>query len=335
MSDSTPPLGTHAVDDEQVGRQRWSSLEGELIDLTSRYEATQDLYLGIPAPELEATVSRFSAGKPNGSYLTLSEHISQLSGFARLASNVQAQANYLRTLLFLLIKRFLKEGAVSEIKLPAYADVLFGKEARRILKCLNGVAPYEFTLSSETYQKDLAICSGKLIPAGCQVVEASGVPRRILLSGGRRQFIRSARFFLCRFHGFSPTFEIHLHMPNRHLFSQAGRNLCYQLVADLLHLNPQFKGLHGSSWFYDPALKEVSPHLTYVGDVPKGAGGEAFYVGAEGEHSAAFQTSKTRRDRYQAGEYSPRTYLLAWPTEGLKRHTSQLSRSAIYEYLQS
>jgi len=37
--------------------------------------------------------------------------------------------------------------------------------------------------------------------------------------------------------------------------------------------------MFGSSWFYDPLLADISPHLNYLRDVPMAGGAELFFVG--------------------------------------------------------
>ena len=47
-------------------------------------------------------------------------------------------------------------------------------------------------------------------------------------------------------------------------FSPEGWMRFYLRTAELLRRDPRVKGLIGTSWLYDPALADVSPHLAYL-----------------------------------------------------------------------
>ena len=99
-------------------------------------------------------------------------------------------------------------------------------------------------------------------------------------------------------------------------------------MADLLILNPEFKGLQASSWFYDEQLKEISPHLSYLTQTKQKYGAEYFYLCDEDQGSGAFSRSTQRLQLYKNSKYQPRTYLLSWPKEGLLRYAARLDINA-------
>ncbi|MFT6665748.1 MAG: hypothetical protein ACJA05_002619 [Porticoccus sp.] len=47
-------------------------------------------------------------------------------------------------------------------------------------------------------------------------------------------------------------------------FNPEGWMETYENLADLLAANPSLLGVQSTSWFLDPALMEVSPHLSYL-----------------------------------------------------------------------
>ncbi len=79
------------------------------------------------------------------------------------------------------------------------------------------------------------------------------------------------------------------------------------------------KGLFGVSWFRDPALSHISPHLTRLTTMVTDHGARLFPLGsckAEGIRDATAK-SKTRRRLYERGAYRPMEYLLVWPRKEL------------------
>jgi hypothetical protein len=83
---------------------------------------------------------------------------------------------------------------------------------------------------------------------------------------------------------------------------------------ELYQLYPQALGMFGASWFYDPALDEVSPKLSYLRTVPEKNGAFVIFIN-EGDDARenALQKSTSRRKLYDDGLYTPRHYMLIWP----------------------
>jgi hypothetical protein len=71
--------------------------------------------------------------------------------------------------------------------------------------------------------------------------------------------------------------------------------------------------MFGASWFYDPALDEISPRLGYLRKTPI-AGGAFFIQGdaTEEDKRNALSTSSTRQKLYDEGKYIPRSHMLIW-----------------------
>jgi hypothetical protein len=88
--------------------------------------------------------------------------------------------------------------------------------------------------------------------------------------------------------------------------------------ADLLELNPQIGSLRTTSWILDPALAEVSPHLTWLRQWLVDAGGILRRIGTE-DHVVenALATSRTRRRLYEEGRYTPTAYEIVWERESM------------------
>ena len=76
--------------------------------------------------------------------------------------------------------------------------------------------------------------------------------------------------------------------------------------------------MFAGSWYYDPALENISPHLSYLKEIPLKNGARLFYVGSsKADIEMATKKSKTRKKFYDQGKYVPTRFLLVWPRNGL------------------
>lgn len=171
----------------------------------------------------------------------------------------------------------------------------------------------------DVFRKDLAICLMLSFPCVAQLVEQTGaVPRSVLLTGGARQALRMASYFAATGLRAGPYLEIHTHTPMLDGFTPDGWNQCYRLIADMLRSRPQCLGMVGGSWFYDPALADISPRLAYLADTPIAGGAFRARVGAsQSDRDLATSTSASRRALVEAGTYTPTRWLLIWPRAAL------------------
>lgn len=219
-----------------------------------------------------------------------------------------------RQLLIHLIKGFSTEQL--KLSIPPSMKLIYTSEFLRIKQRVNQAKGFCFDWNNDQFVKDLAICSGRLLPIGPGLLEVSGIPRRILFAKGIRQLITTA---LCCFKmgAFSPFFSNHTHLANVSQFNQQGWHQAYMVVADLLKANPQFLGFMRSSWFIDPEISQISPHLSYLREVPQDNGALILYYGDQEQNSGAFSRSKSRLALYKQGKYTPREYYAVWPRQAL------------------
>ena len=81
---------------------------------------------------------------------------------------------------------------------------------------------------------------------------------------------------------------------------------------------PQAKGAFGTAWFYDPAVKQVSPRIAFAQDLQVGRGGYRLKIGSnEAAIANALATSAERRNRYKDGSYIPTDYAIIWSRRDL------------------
>jgi len=241
---------------------------------------------------------------------------------AKLASDI---ANLHREVLRELIGQRLFLN--TEAKLPPSIEEMFEVEVTRIESLCEQEGDEYFQLNNDLFLKDLAICSSRVLPAGAQLVEASGLPRRVALNTGFRNFVEFWRFVAFQLKGLRPLYEIHTNLGNLTDFNPEGWDRCYVRVGQLLKLNTAVNGMIGGSWFYDPVVQEISPNLAYLRQRPEEHHARFFFSREEGEHSGALAKSKTRRQLFDDGKYVPRAYFMVWPRESLIEFSERYEKS--------
>ena len=156
----------------------------------------------------------------------------------------------------------------------------------------------------------------RMFPAGAQIVVPHSSFHRALFSrGGAGQAFRFAKLMLLT-GGNKGWYQIHTHLLELEEFNAEGWDECYLRIADMLSLNPTVRGMWGGSWFYDPALEEVSQRLTYLRKVPQDNGAYVFFSNVDID-GGALATSESRRKAYESGSYLPKSYSLIWPRQAM------------------
>ncbi|MFV1973377.1 MAG: hypothetical protein ACC648_06615, partial [Thiohalobacterales bacterium] len=174
-----------------------------------------------------------------------------------------ALENYHKLVLVHLITGF--ENRIKGLRVPNSILTLLAVSFQRILAQLENTENNFYLHSNELFRKDLALCRLKLLPCGSELVDVySGVPRSILLRSNLQQFVYCTRFFLVKGSGFRPWYESHWDRRLIRSFTPQDYDQCYLRVAELLELNPEIKGMMGSSWWFDPALESISPNLSFL-----------------------------------------------------------------------
>ena len=217
---------------------------------------------------------------------------------------------FLRAALERTISTWVNAGRYQQ--LPPLCAYFHARQLDRIARDFDTAAGW-LDLRDDLFQKEFGIVSLRLYVAGAELVDyRCGIPRSIVLRQGAGKIVPSIALML-RLGGFKPYFQSHLHAFNLAAFNEGGRNDLYRCCAELYALHPECLGMFGSSWFYDPALDQVSPRLSYLRKVPLEGGAHLFYVhdGREAINNAIAK-SATRRKLYEQGKYMPRMYTLIW-----------------------
>jgi hypothetical protein len=174
-------------------------------------------------------------------------------------------------------------------------------------------------IQDDLFLKDLGICRLEVFPCKSLLVEKnSGVPRKLLFTNGIGQTVRLLRLIVSAGGRSRPYYEIHAHTPMLKDFNPAGWDHCYHQVAVLLRRYPDYRGLVGGSWFFDPQVARISPHLEYLISRPSERGAVFFRGGtAQSDVDNATATSARRRELYEKGTYLPTRYVMVWPRKQL------------------
>jgi len=197
-------------------------------------------------------------------------------------------------------------------------------EFKRMIAELAEHPPEWYSWEEDLFCKDLAICCFRMFPAGFLKVEMhAGIPRSLLLRVGLgEKFPLMA--LVARLGGFRPYFEMHLDVRQKETFNPQGWQYSLCLVGRTMEAFPEVKGLTGSSWFFDPRIRAISPRLVYLREMIELAGSSFFFFGrSERTTELATSASPTRRARYLEGRYLPASYLAVWPRRELIRYAAQ------------
>jgi hypothetical protein len=209
------------------------------------------------------------------------------------------------------------------------------RQVARIRKLVQEEPPEFFSVENDLFIKYVGVCVGQLYPGGARLLDLrAGISRRLLLEQGI-EFPFAATFF-ARAGGFAPFFETHMDPRDLSEFNEPGLIRMYVRAGFLLEANPHVRGVFGGSWFYDPALERLSPHLAYIQRLPRAHGAALFRTRPTAAIvEGALAKSRARRAAYEQNEYYPRAYLLVWLREDLlrwaARHRDLLGTDARYE----
>lgn len=165
--------------------------------------------------------------------------------------------------------------------------------------------------------KDIGLLTGALLPCAERVVEPfSAIQRALVFNNGIAQGWRFIKA-LASARGNKPVCRLHIHLSETANLTATGWRLTCQQLAELLLLNPQFKGVVGACWFYDPALPAISPKLAFISELLNDIQASWFYSHTEDEKSGAFSRSASRKQAFANGSYQPKNYVVFIPRKRL------------------
>ncbi|MFW5879440.1 MAG: hypothetical protein ACOCUV_01315 [bacterium] len=180
--------------------------------------------------------------------------------------------------------------------------------------------------NEDVYWKDLGTACQIIYPVHSGIVEIySGLGVRQGLS---KNIYHSLNYMnmLMKLRGRRPFYQIHTHTPQIDKFNENGWKKSYLQVSEMLRKHENIKGVLRCSWFFDPCLKDISPHLMYLQNLPLKHGAKRFYVGPDKSRNALYN-SKKRKKMYEDGKYIPKLYLLVWPRKEIIKWVTTYSNA--------
>ncbi len=205
---------------------------------------------------------------------------------------------------------------IKRLELP---DSILTLYPNLLVRLSNTIAESEEHYDIDAFSRDVGLSLALLLPGAAEDIDLnSGLSFRMFASaalkrGDFNSFSRYLNLGLWR-----TCYNIHLDSRNLTNFNPEGRAQTYHCAADMMRERKNIAAMFAASWFYDPALLEISPRLSYLRETPL-KGGAFFICNGSGEiHiERATRTSKTRRDLYKSGKYVPTCYTLIWPRRNL------------------
>jgi hypothetical protein len=165
------------------------------------------------------------------------------------------------------------------------------------------------------FKIDFGVCCLKSLPiGGAWFVKIRMIRPQVFFTLDIHRLKRIWRCVLFKTKGFFPYVVIHT-VPRYMLrFNCQRMNLGYKQIGELMKYNTRIKGIFRRSWFLDPNLKNVSPALTYLREIPERNGAILFEGGTtRHEITESLEFSPRRRKLYEEGKYIPAAYAYIWP----------------------
>ena len=207
--------------------------------------------------------------------------------------------------------------------IPSVAEFVY-EDFDRILKALERPRSGYYLRSVHLFRRDLAIARLKVIPAGSEFVDINvGMGRGDILGqagGGMKGVLNCARTFqLDVLKGLGPLYEPHWDRRYFRQFTPEGYEAFYLRTAEMMRVNPEVQGMYGVSWWYDPVIAEISPKLAFLRSQPEAGGARFMQLHGPNPHllTDPFAGSPERKALYEAGKYTPCSYLYYWPRESM------------------
>lgn len=181
----------------------------------------------------------------------------------------------------------------------------------------------------ENLGRDLLLSLCLYLPAGAQDIHlnasrGAGMFLREALRTGRIRVLAG----LLRIRAGGGLVDIHTDSRYTTYFNPEGWDKVYHRAADWMKAHSRHQALAATSWFYDPALQEISPRLAYLAGRPLEGGAYRIRNGPGAIHTErATKTSRTRRRLYEEGAYIPTCYTIIWMRGDLIRWSERNSTS--------
>lgn len=263
-----------------------------------------------PAPSITEFLRAASNVGPLDHYKHFPADCHRLAAAVGASEGSQAQRLFLDAVLLAAMEETIDSGRLAA--LPTRSKAHQSAQFNRLL-WREDPLPSWLDMASDLFHKEFGLAALRLHAGAAQLIDPRcGIPRSLFLKSGASGIARGLQVLLeCG--GLSPMLQIHTHTAYLDEFSDEGWRECYRVCVELFGLYPSVKGMFGGSWFYDPAVSQISPRLAYLSDVPKQGGAKFFLAAKSGDFAHdAISTSPSRRKLFDEGRYKPASYMMIW-----------------------
>ena len=228
------------------------------------------------------SLALLDARPENCSYAHVTPAVARLAGSILEAGGESALSGYLQRVLVELMDR--NRAKVDASDLPEAIKVLYRLNFARIADDIvhrRQEAGF-YHPENDKFQKDIGVCSLRIIPAGVQKLNRHKLPLRLLGKGGVRKNFQFFSHVIGTLRGTGPLYDMHTDSHDADLlsrFNPEGWRAFYRDVAALLQVRTEVIGLFTVAWYFDAELANVSPRLRYLRELAIESGGRLFDVG--------------------------------------------------------
>jgi hypothetical protein len=201
-----------------------------------------------------------------------------------------------------------------------------------LICCADPELDQEFAdYKDDGFLKNLGVCSLFILPLGAQKVNKNSLPLYWIKEISAKEKIDFLGKYAFKYRGRTPFYDMHTDSQDKELledFNETGWREFMLELAELMLLDPDVLGAYGIGWFFDPKVWEVSPRLSYLGDIIKDSSGYVYRAGeSQNAVESALATSPTRRSLYEQRLYVPCNYIAIWDRAALLEWHSRLKDS--------
>ncbi|OGP99788.1 MAG: hypothetical protein A2Z40_04580 [Deltaproteobacteria bacterium RBG_19FT_COMBO_60_16] len=298
--------------------------EGEIRETLVRLEDEIAAHRPVVPPEFPRE-TYLSYLKDVRSHIGVARHPPVSPGrrasFRRILATYDGPVLYLFNRLALAVHAGESIRRLPEKKLPSEIQDLVDRWFVRVFEDFERQPDRYYSLHNPDFVYDLSVCCMNTIPVGgawgVHVSRAGLGPLRI---GIPRQPLAYLAYLLFHAGGWGPFCVIHTFGRYFPRINCGTMDEAYLRAGELMRRNPRIKGIYRRSWMLDPALADVSPHLTYMREVPARHGARFFRCPTGiSDIRGALTLSSTRRRLYELGKYHPTAYAFVWPRAAMLR----------------
>lgn len=195
----------------------------------------------------------------------------------------------------------------------------------RIMKDFSHLPDSYYDISKRDFIYDFGVCCLRNLPiGGAWFTQIRMMSPRIFATFNIRSITRILKCIFFNTGGLSPYCIIHTFPRYMLRFNCQQMNLSYQQIGKLMKCCPEIKGIFRKSWFLDPELKNISPEMAYLREIPLNNGAVSFVIRTtryDIRNALAF--SHHRRYLFKKSKYSPEVHGYIWPKKDFLGWLSQ------------